>query len=80
MIQVNYIEWFNKTGDIENHYLIKYDDDTKLELMSNVFLKPPTLASTFNPIVFVQDFGAKQDAYRFITPFNEFDTNQGRLK
>jgi len=72
--------WYNNTGNFENHYLMKYDDDTKLELMSNVFLKPPTLASTFNPIVFIQDIGAKQDVYRFITPFNEFDTNQGRLK
>jgi len=59
---------------------MKYDDETKLELMSNVFLKPPSLASTFNPIVFIQDIGPKQDAYRFLTPFNEFDTDQGKLK
>ena len=59
---------------------MKYEDHTKLELMSNVFLKPPTFVSTFNPLMFVQDIGAKQDAYIFITPFSEFDTNQGKLK
>jgi len=79
MTQLIDIWWFNNTGNIRNNYLMKYDD-AKLELMSNVFLKPPTLASTFNPIVFIQDIGAKQDAYRFLTPFNEFDTDQGKLK
>jgi len=81
MTQANKLYWFNDSDKvIRNLNLMKYEHDTKLVLMSNVFLKPPTLGSTFNPIVFVQDIGAKQDAYRFLTPFSEFDTNQGKLK
>jgi len=76
MTQASRVSWKNDTG----HYLTKYDEDTKLELMSTVFLKPPTFLNSFNPLVIVQNIGGKQDAYRFMAPFKQFDSDEGKLK
>jgi len=76
MTQQSEVLWRNDTG----RYLTKYDDDTKLELMSTVFLRPPTFLNSFNPLVIVQNIGGKQDAYRFMAPLKQFDEDEGKLK
>jgi len=48
--------------------------------MSTVFLRPPTFLNSFNPLVIVQNIGGKQDAYRFMAPFKQFDVDEGKLK
>jgi len=76
MTQTKDVSWNDGTG----RYLMIYDEDTKLELMSSVFLRPPTFLNSFNPLVIVQNIGDKQDAYRFMAPFKQFDVDEGKLK
>jgi len=69
--------WIKSTGNIANAYLTKYDDNNKLEFMSNIFLKPPTFLSYFNPIAYPLYYLRKKDAYKFITPNSKINTNEG---